>query len=74
MLDIRNNAITQMFGDQQDKLGYCHRTVMVEVAKPIIIANVVHKDLQGRHFSIRYLFFQNPINQMYAFSYLVNFI
>jgi len=45
LLDIRNNAITQMFGDQQNKLGYCHRTVMVEVAKPIIMADVVHQGL-----------------------------
>jgi len=34
-----------MFGDQQNKLGYCHRTVMVEVAKPIIMADVVHQGL-----------------------------
>jgi len=26
------------------------------------------------YFSIRYFFFQNPINQVYALSYLVNFI
>jgi len=28
-----------MFGDEQYKLGDCHRTVMVEVVKPIIMAN-----------------------------------
>jgi len=32
LLGIRNNAITQMFRDDQTKLGYCHRPVMVEVA------------------------------------------
>jgi len=37
---------------------------MVEVAKPFIMANPVHQGLQGSFFSIRYLFFQNPINQM----------
>jgi len=58
LLDIRTNAITQMFGDQQNKLGYCRRTVMVEVAKPIIMADVVHQGLQGSYFWIRYLFFQ----------------
>jgi len=47
---------------------------MVEVAKPIIMANAVHQGLQGSYLSIRYLFFQNPINQMHALSYRVNFI
>jgi len=47
---------------------------MAEVAKPIIMANAVHQGLQGSYFSIHYLFFQNPINQMYALSYRVNFI
>jgi len=27
--------------------GYCHRTGVVEVAKPIIVANAVHQGLQG---------------------------
>jgi len=54
LLDIRNNAITQMFQGQQNKLGHCHRTVVVEVAKPIIMANAVHQGLQGSYFSIRY--------------------
>jgi len=61
LLDIRNNAITQMFRDHQNKLSYCQRTFMVEVAKPIIMANTVHQGLQGSDFSIRYLFFQNPM-------------
>jgi len=30
---------------------------MVEVAKPIIIANAGNEGLQGSYFSIRYLFF-----------------
>ena len=34
----------------------------------------VHQGLQGSYFSIRYLFFQNLINQMYALGYRVNFI
>ena len=63
-----------MFRDEQNKLGYYHRTVVVEVAKPIIMANAVHQGLQGSCFSIRYLFFENPINQMYPFSYRVNII
>jgi len=46
-----------MLRDQQNKLGHCHRTVKMEVAKPIIMANAVHQDLQGSYFSIRYLFF-----------------
>ena len=63
-----------MFQDQQNKLGYCHRTVMVEDEKPIIMANADHQGLQRSYFSIRYLFFQNPINQIYALSYRVNVI
>jgi len=47
---------------------------MAEVAKPINMVNAVHQGLQESYFSIRYLFFQNPVNQMYAFSYRVNFI
>jgi len=47
---------------------------MVEVAKAIIMANGVHQVLQGSCFSIRYLFFQNAVNQMKALSYRVNFI
>jgi len=43
-----------MFQGQQNKLGHCHRTVVVEVAKPIIMANAVHQGLQGSYFSIRY--------------------
>jgi len=74
LLDIRNNAITQLFQDEQNKLGYCHRTGTPEVTKPIPVANAVHQGLQGRNFSICYLFFQNPVNQMYALSYRVNFI
>jgi len=74
LLDIRNNATTQMFRDQQNILSYCHRTFMVEVAKPIIMANTVHQGLQGSYFSICYLFSQNPLNQMYALSYCVKFI
>ena len=62
-----------MFQDQQNKLGYCHITVVVEVIKPTIIGNVVHQGLQGSYFSIHY-FFQNPINQMYVLSCCVNFI
>jgi len=46
----------------------------MEVAKPIIMANAVHQGLQGSYFLIRYLFFQNLKNQMYAISYRVNFI
>jgi len=45
----------------QHGLSYCHITFMVEVAKPIILANAVHQALQGSYFSIRYLFFQNPV-------------
>ena len=48
---------------------------MLEVTKMIIMAKLVHQGLQRSHFSIRYLFFQNPINQMYALtplSYRVN--
>jgi len=63
-----------MFQDEQNKLGYCRKTVIMEVAKPIIVANAVHQNLQGSYFSIRYLFFQNLTNQMYARSYRVNFI
>jgi len=37
---------------------------MMEVAKPIIMANAVHQGLQASYFSIRYLFFPKPINQM----------
>jgi len=44
------------------------------VAKPIIMANAVHQGLQGSYFWIRYLFFQNPVNQMYVLSSRVNFI
>jgi len=62
-----------MFQDQQNKLDYCHITVIVEVTKLTIMANVVHQGLQGCYFSIRYLL-QNPINQMYALSWCVNFI
>jgi len=47
---------------------------MVEVAKPITVAKAVHQGLQGSYFSIHYLFFQNPINQIYALSYRVNLI
>jgi len=47
---------------------------MVEVARPIIMANAIHQGLQGSYFSIHYLFSQNPINLMYALSYRVNFI
>jgi len=72
LLDIRNNAI--MFRDEQNKLSYCHRTGMVEVAKPIIMANAVHQGLQGNYFLIRYLLFQNTEHQKYALSYCVNFI
>jgi len=73
LLDIRNSAITQMFRDQQNQLSYCHVTFMVEVAKPILMANAVHQGLQGSYFSIRYLFFQNPM-RWYTLSYRVNFI
>jgi len=34
-----------MFRDDQNKLGYCHKTGMAEVAKPIIMANAVHQVL-----------------------------
>jgi len=44
----------------QHGLSYCHITVMVEVAKPIIMANAVHQGLQGSYFSIRHLV-QNPV-------------
>jgi len=64
LLDIRNNVITQMFRNQQDELGYCHRTFMVEIAKSIIMANAVHQWLQGSYFSNRNLFFQNPMRCM----------
>ena len=47
LVDIRNNAITQMFWNEQNKLGYRHMTVMVEVAKPVIMAIAVHQSLQG---------------------------
>jgi len=47
---------------------------MAEVAKPIIVVNAVHHGLHRSYFSIRYLFLQTPVNQMYALSYLVNFI
>jgi len=47
---------------------------MAEVAKPIIIANAAHQGLQRSYFSIRYLFFQIPVNQKYALSYHINFI
>jgi len=62
-----------MFRDQQNQLSYCHVTFMVEVAKPILMANAVHQGLQGSYFSIRYLFFQNPM-RWYTLSYRVNFI
>ena len=45
---------------------------MVEVATLIIMANAVHHGLQGRYLPIRYIFFQNPINEMYALSYRTN--
>ena len=50
LLDIRNNAIAQMFRDDQDKLGYCHRTGMAEVVKSIIMVDAVHQCLQRRYF------------------------
>ena len=43
LLDIRNNAITHTFRNEQNKLGYYHRTGMAEVAKPIIMANAVYE-------------------------------
>jgi len=63
-----------MFQGQQNKLSYWPRTVKVGVAKLIIMANAVDQSLQGSYFSIRSLFFQNAINQMYALNYRVNFI
>ena len=63
-----------MLRDEQNKLGYCHRTGMAEVVKPIIMANAVYQGLQRGYFSIRYLFFRNPVNQIYALSYRINFI
>jgi len=47
---------------------------MAGFVKPIIMANAVYQGLQGSYFSIRYLFFQNPVNQIYALSYRINFI
>jgi len=47
---------------------------MADVAKSIILANAVYQGLQGSYFSIRYLFLQNPVNQMYALRYRINFI
>jgi len=44
---------------------------MAEVTKCIIM---IHQRLQGIYFSIHYLFFQNPVNQMYMLIYHVNFI
>jgi len=63
-----------MFRDQQNKLSYCHRNGTAEVAKPINMVNAVYQGLQGSYFSIRYLFFQNPVNQLYMLSYCINFI
>ena len=73
LLDIRNNAITHMFRDEQNKFDNCHKTGMAEVAKPIIMVKAVQQGLQGSYFLIWYLF-QNPVNHMYALSYHVNFI
>jgi len=42
---------------------------MVEVVRPMIMANAIHQDLQRTYFSIRFLLFQNPVTQMYALSY-----
>jgi len=47
---------------------------MAEVAKPIFMAGAVNQGSQRSYFSIRYLFLQNPVNQMYSLSYRVNFI
>ena len=47
---------------------------MVEVAKPIIKSSALHQYLQESSFSIHYLIFRNPVNQMYALSYHINFI
>jgi len=73
LLDITNIAITQKLRDEQVKLSYWQITSMAEVAKSIIMANVLHQRLQGSYFSICYLFSQNPVNQMYVLSYCVNF-
>jgi len=74
LIDNRNNAITQMFRDEQNKLGYCYRMVVVEAAKPIIMANAFHQGLQGSFFFDSLSRLQNPINQMYPLSYRVKFI
>jgi len=42
LFDIRNNAVTQMFQNEQNKLGCCHRNGMAEVAKLITMATAVH--------------------------------
>jgi len=42
---------------------------MVEVVRPMIMANAIHQDLQRTYFSIRFLLFQNPVTQMHALSY-----
>jgi len=57
-----------MFRDEQNKLGYCHRSGMAELAKPINMVSAVQQGLQESYFSIRYLF-QKPANQMCALSY-----
>jgi len=51
-----------MFRDEQNKLGYCHRSGMAEFAKPINMVSGVQQDLQETYFSIRYLF-QKTVNQ-----------
>jgi len=63
-----------MFRDEQNKLSYYHRNGVAEVVKPIIMANAVHNGWRESYFSILYLFFRNPVNQMYALSYRVSFI
>ena len=63
-----------MFRDEQNILGYWHINGMAKVVKPIIMANAVYQGLQGSYLSIRYLFFQNPVNQMYALTCCIKFI
>jgi len=42
-----------MFQTEQHKLGYCQKSGIAEVAKPINMATAVHQGLQGSYFSIR---------------------
>ena len=61
-----------MIRDEQNKPGHCHRNGVVEFAKPVIMQSA--PSFARSYFSIRYLFFQNPVNQMYPLRYRINFV